>query len=213
MTHPAVNGASAGRYPFFTPSMSEAARELAAGTEVPLRFEHRNRWDPDEEYWGEPDEPREAAFEAIIAAGPREAWEFQQVVPGRDWETDYDPILESVELAARAERERARGLLEDLLAEDPRCLDAHAHLGSFAYDYAALPALPHFESGVAIGERSLPEGFDGVLPWGWIDNRPFLRCLHGYGLCLWRLGRFAEAAAVFGVLLWLNPSDNQGRGC
>jgi hypothetical protein len=27
--------------------------------------------------------------------------------------------------------------------------------------------------------------FDGVLPWGQIDNRPFLRCMHGFGLCLW----------------------------
>jgi hypothetical protein len=51
---------------------------------------------------------------------------------------------------------------------------------------------------------------DGVLPWGLIDNRPFLRCLHGYGLCLWRLGRLAEAEAVFTALLWLNPGDNQG---
>jgi tetratricopeptide (TPR) repeat protein len=43
-----------------------------------------------------------------------------------------------------------------------------------------------------------------------IDNRPYLRCLHGYGLCLWRLNRFDEAAAVFTRMLWMNPSDNQG---
>ena len=41
-------------------------------------------------------------------------------------------------------------------------------------------------------------------------NRPFLRCLHGYGLCLWRLDRRDEAAAVFRRMLWLNPADNQG---
>ena len=61
-----------------------------------------------------------------------------------------------------------------------------------------------------IGELSLPEGFNGVLPWGHIDNRPFLRCMHGFGLCLWRLGRFAEALRLFDRMLWLNPSDNQG---
>jgi hypothetical protein len=32
----------------------------------------------------------------------------------------------------------------------------------------------------------------------------------GYGLCLWRLGKMTEAAAVFERMLWLNPSDNQG---
>jgi hypothetical protein len=34
--------------------------------------------------------------------------------------------------------------------------------------------------------------------------------MHGYGLCLWRLGRFDEAERVFDRMLWLNPSDNQG---
>ena len=37
-----------------------------------------------------------------------------------------------------------------------------------------------------------------------------LRCLPGYGLCLWRLSRFDEAARVFDRMLWYNPSDNQG---
>jgi hypothetical protein len=61
-----------------------------------------------------------------------------------------------------------------------------------------------------IGELSLGDGFDGVLPWGLIDNRPFLRCMVGYGLCKWRLGRFDEAARIFERMLWLNPTDNQG---
>jgi hypothetical protein len=65
--------------------------------------------------------------------------------------------------------------------------------------------------GVRIGEMTLGAEFDGVLPWGLIDNRPFLRCLHGYGLCLWRLGHVAEAAPVFERMLWMNPSDNQGE--
>jgi hypothetical protein len=35
-------------------------------------------------------------------------------------------------------------------------------------------------------------------------------CLKGYGLALWRAGRFDEALAVFERMLWLNPTDNQG---
>ena len=34
--------------------------------------------------------------------------------------------------------------------------------------------------------------------------------MNGYGLCLWRLGRFKEADEVFTRMLWLNPTDNQG---
>ena len=37
-----------------------------------------------------------------------------------------------------------------------------------------------------------------------------MRCMHGFGLCLWRLGRFEEAECVFERMLWLNPTDNQG---
>jgi len=40
-----------------------------------------------------------------------------------------------------------------------------------------------------------------------------LRCLHGYGLCLWRLGKVAEAKRVFERILSLNPNDNQGVRC
>ena len=59
-------------------------------------------------------------------------------------------------------------------------------------------------------ELSLGIDFKNVLRWGMIDNRPHLRCLHGYALCLWRLKRFDEAAAIFTRMLWMNPSDNQG---
>lgn len=64
--------------------------------------------------------------------------------------------------------------------------------------------------GTTIGGVSLGKDFDGVLAWGLIDNRPFLRCLHGVGLCAWRLGDLRVAKAVFARMLWLNPSDNQG---
>jgi hypothetical protein len=98
----------------------------------------------------------------------------------------------------------------DLCQADLRCLDAHAHLGNLAFDAWPKIAVRHYEVGFRIGELSLGDGFDRVLPWGWIDNRPFLRCMHGFGLCLWRLDRFEEATCIFDRMLWLNPSDNQG---
>jgi tetratricopeptide (TPR) repeat protein len=64
--------------------------------------------------------------------------------------------------------------------------------------------------GLRIGDLSLGEGFEAVLLWGHIDNRPFLHRMHGYGLCLWRLGRYDEAGRIFEKMLWLDPSDNQG---
>jgi len=94
------------------------------------------------------------------------------------------------------------------LGLDP--LDAHAHLGNFVFEHRPNAAIRYYEVGVRIGELSLSPNFNGLLPWGHMDNRPFLRCLHGYGLCLWRLSRFEEAERVFDRMLWLNPTDNQG---
>ena len=100
-----------------------------------------------------------------------------------------------------------------LLMADLRCLDAHAHLANFVFEHAPEDALRHYAVGVGIGDLTLGPDFSGVLPWGLIDNRPFLRCLHGYGLALWRLGKTDDAAAIFERLLWLNPPDNQGARC
>jgi hypothetical protein len=97
-----------------------------------------------------------------------------------------------------------------MLLEDLRCLDAHAHLGNLGFDERPEVAVHHYEVGVRVGELSLGEGFEGLLPWGRVDNRPFLRCMHGFGICLWRLGRDREAIDVFERMLWLNPTDNQG---
>ncbi len=178
---------------------------------TPLRLMDRGTWDPAEEYWGEEGEPLDAWARAIIAFGPRPSFEMEQVLPGadpEDWEAD--PILDACELNAAGDRVGAREILNGLLAADLRCLDAHAHLGNFTFDHDTERALRHYEVGVGIGEITLGEGFGGCLLWVHVDNRPFLRCLHGLGLSLWRLGRPHEAAPVFERMLWLNPTDNQG---
>jgi hypothetical protein len=178
---------------------------------VPLRLEAMGTWDPKEHYWGEESEPVEEWAKPIIARGPRPAFEMEQVLPGADPDDPFaDPITESNDLKDAGDGAEAHRILMELCQADLRCLDAHAHLGNFVFDHSPKDAIRHYEVGVRIGELSLGEGFEGLLPWGHVDNRPFLRCMHGYGLCLWRLGRYDEAGRVFRQMLWLNPSDNQG---
>jgi tetratricopeptide (TPR) repeat protein len=64
--------------------------------------------------------------------------------------------------------------------------------------------------GVKIGEQAIGDKYGDVFAWHYLDNRPYLRALHGYGLTHWRLERYNEALNVFQRMLWLNPSDNQG---
>lgn len=123
---------------------------------------------------------------------------------------EENPTCDAAELAQAGQTAQAYDLLMEALGTDLRCLDAHAHLGNLEFDHAPRRAIIHYEIGVRIGELSLPPGFDGVLIWGHIYNRPFLRCMHGYGLCLWRLGQPEQARLVFERILSLNPNDNQG---
>ena len=147
-----------------------------------------------------------------LTAKPRASFEYDGIawgaLPGLD--ADENPTCDAAELVEAGDREGAREILMEVLGADLRCIDAHAHLGNLVFERLPERAIVHYEIGVRIGELSLPVGFDGLLVWGRLYNRPFLRCLHGYGLCLWRLGRLPEAQQVFERILALNPNDNQG---
>ena len=197
------------------PNLAPPSRiDAAARGITPLRLDPCGSWDPAEHYWGDEDGPLEACLEPVRAGGPRPMFEMERVTPGADPDDPFDdPILMAVELQESGDPAAADELLADLLEADLRCLDAHAHLGNRYFGTSPGKALSHYEVGVRIGELSLDAHSDGglpVLPWGLIDNRPWLRCMHGYGLCLWRLERWDEAERVFERMLWLNPSDNQG---
>jgi hypothetical protein len=193
-------------HPYLSGQVESTRIDAAALGVVPLRLEKMGIWDPKEHYWGEKNEPIEEWAKPIIAWGPRAEFEMEQVLPGADAEDPFsDPITDATDLHDAGDGPGARKILMGLCESDLRCLDAHAHLGNFLFDSMPEFAVRHYEVGLRIGELSLGDHFDGVLQWGHIDNRPFLRCMHGYGLCLWRLGRFDEAARVFDRMLWLNP--------
>jgi hypothetical protein len=199
------------RHPYLAGDVIAMRADIEALGLVPLALRDAGEWDPADEYWGEEGEPIDAWARPIIARGTRRLFEMEQVIPGADPENfDTDPILESNDHLAAGDRSGARELLMKLLAQDLRCLDAHAHLGNLDFEHFPAQALRHYDVGVGIGFLSLGSRFEDVLSWGLVDNRPFLRCLNGLGLCCWRLGRTREAAAIFRKMLWLSPSDNQG---
>jgi hypothetical protein len=168
----------------------------------PLQLHERGVWDPAAQYWGEPEDTIAASIARVIAGGPRMEFEFEQILPGHGDPDHDDAIIEAMELRDRGDTAAAIELLSGLLERDARCLDAHAHLGLLAFNGAdAQLALGHYAAGVQIAERSLPELFDRVLPWGWIDNRPFLRYLHGLAVSAWRLGEHDRGNALLGAAM------------
>jgi hypothetical protein len=186
--------------------------EVAALGLEPLKLRPEGTWNPKEMDWGEegPTVEEWTKMLPVNARGKRPQYEMEQVVPGANFAGEIDPIMEANELKDNGDAKGARKVLMELCRQDLRCLDAHAHLGNMVFKREPETAVKHYEVGVRIGELTLGEGFDGVLPWGLIDNRPFMRCMDGYGIALWRLRKFREAEEIFRQMLMLNPPDNQG---
>jgi len=205
-----------GRIAYVSGEIHDSRLDVKALDLVPLKLRDEWVWDPAEEYWGEPGEQPDQCFEPIIKAGPRPSYEMEQILPGYDPnDPDSDPIGEAVDLYEAGNEPGSVRVLHRCLGADLRVLDAHAHLGLWIFrrgenSVCFERAAQHYEVGVAIGELSWGTGFKEVLDWGRINNRPFLRCLSGLGICRWALGDHERAAAIFRKMLWLNPRDNQG---
>jgi hypothetical protein len=142
-------------------------------------------------------------------------YEMEQIIPGLGEDFDDDPIVNAMDLKAMGNYAGATDILLQELALDLRCIDAHVHLGHIIFEDGnsklwTSMALRHYMVGVALGEFFLGEGFKGKLPWGMIDNRPYLRALQGQCLAFWALGQMKEAEQVAKKLLKLCPGDNLG---
>ncbi len=107
----------------------------------------------------------------------------------------------------------AEAYYREALRLDPGHADAWVHLGILGFEQDRVEdALACYERGEAaalvriIGD---PGKYEGPF-WLDLDSRPYMRALHGKGLCLWRLDRTREARQMFAQMLRLNRNDNQG---
>ena len=123
-----------------------------------------------------------------------------RLVEGIDW-IDADPKV-------------AASIFMALADEYPEHMDAYHHLA------LALERMGKKEEAfvtwtltVNTALKFFPAHFSmdrDRLQWGFIENRPFLRLYHSFGLELMKRGESEDALEVFESLLSLNPSDNQG---
>jgi hypothetical protein len=153
------------------------------------------------------DAPHDAAARDAAGSG-RLTYRLAATPAGDDPGTEL--LLEAHDCIDARDYAEADELLHKVLALDLRHLDAHAMLGERNLSSWPTLALHHFELGVAIGSLSVGEDFDGMLPWGLVENRPFLRCLHGLSRALLRCDRREDAAAALRRLLRLEPADPLG---
>jgi len=138
-------------------------------------------------------------------------WEF---VHPDGYDDTLDLLGSGCDLLEAEDYGEAEKVFKDIINEMPDHLDAIHHL---ALVYERTERLKEagvlWGKAVAMARKAYPaefaEGKD-LLPWVMLDNRPFLRCLHGMG-CIYRdTGRIEEANDIFLEMLKFNPGDNQG---
>jgi len=165
-------------------------------------------WDPHETFGDEADE----YYSDYIKEGYREEFIFKDYSGFGFYEEESDLVFESAELKNIGEWGKAYDLLTDLWGNYPECIDALVHIGNMYFDNECyLNRLYNcYKVAVDIVERNLPKDFDGMFLWGHLENRPYLRALHGLCLVLWRQKKFEEAFNIAKKLLRICPTDNLG---
>jgi tetratricopeptide (TPR) repeat protein len=101
--------------------------------------------------------------------------------------------------------------LAGLLAGAPDFVDIHMHMANYWHRQGKpKKALDIALQGLGICNALIPEGFNGRIEWGHLDNRPYLRAMHIALLSYMRLRRHKDAATMIEQMLARNPMDNQG---
>jgi tetratricopeptide (TPR) repeat protein len=124
-----------------------------------------------------------------------------------------DKLWEGVQLL-HIDPKMAEQIFKGLISKYPYFIDAYNHL-SLAFRYQNQPSESLLTAGKSyiLGKECFPKEFDfekDKLPWGILENRPFLRACQTYGLECQNHKDYATAIKVFSENLTLNPDDNQG---
>ena len=147
--------------------------------------------------------------------------ELSRVAP-HEWEfvypAIYDDLMDEFHTGCESYKEgnldEAERIFRTVLAQMPDHLDAIHHLALVLSERGLFAeARDLWEQTSRIGYKAFPQDFKlgrDRLEWGWLKNRPFLRCLHGLALARYDDGETGEALRLFQELLTMNPNDNQG---
>lgn len=115
-----------------------------------------------------------------------------------------EPFETAIQQYSAGRNADARRMVKSFLVLHPLHIDSYHHLGNIAWDEGHVErALKYQEMGYRIGWLTLPDDFEGRLPWRKVDNRPFLRACHGRALALKDCSRPIEAAAALPPILGL----------
>lgn len=105
----------------------------------------------------------------------------------------------------------SRKIFREILKKVPECVDAYNGMGASYLEEGKLKdAHEYYKKAYELTLEQLGGKIPEELLWGILDNRPYLRAMHGLGLVLWRKKKVREAREIFETMFRINPNDNQG---
>lgn len=123
----------------------------------------------------------------------------------------FETYYEAADLFYMGELKEAQKELRNILNEDPYFLNGHSLLGDIESSWGNWnKAHKHYQKALEMGNRVIPDNFEGRIRWGFTENRPYLTSLHTMGLYYINEGNHEKATELFERLLEYNPDDNQG---
>jgi len=138
-------------------------------------------------------------------------WEFVHPEGYRD---TLDMLQRGCDLYEVGDFVEAEEIFKTVVREIPDHLDGLHHWALVREKLGDLSkAKDLWEKAVSMGKKTFAENFrigKDLLIWGFLDNRPFLRCMQGLGLTVLKTGDIKRANKIFMDMLRLNPNDNQG---
>ncbi|SFQ94990.1 tetratricopeptide repeat protein [Desulfoscipio geothermicus] len=151
---------------------------------------------------------RELSYPIRLEKRGRNEWEFA-------WPSEVLSLMSKFDLGCEhleaGNINKARFIFNSILKECPYFIDALNHLAVIEWDVGNLAGAHGFYlQAYEIGRSVLPPHFRGKLPWGWVDNRPFLRTLHGLALVKLRQGDSRAAKELLEWVIKLDPDDHMG---
>lgn len=114
-----------------------------------------------------------------------------------------------MEFLFEGDKKRAIRSFKKVLEIDDEHIDAYNSMGSIFWDNLKK-AKQYYQKAYELTEKHFNSRWPDSIEWGILENRKYLRAIHGFGLILWREGNPEEAKQFFMLLLKLNKNDNQG---
>ena len=123
----------------------------------------------------------------------------------------FDSYYNGSEIYECGNYEKAINKFRYLLKKDSSFFPALNDIGwYFIEKYNLSKAIEYYSKAYIISNEKIPNNFKGKIIWGHIENRHYLRTLHGFGLANIYSLRYKEGLHLFERILDYNPNDNQG---